>query len=85
VAPPSSTTPASAFTERENGPSLRNAARYVVQPGDSLWSIAQRLIGAEASPAKIAREVHRLWSLNEERIATGDPDLLMVGTSLRLR
>jgi len=28
--------------------------------------------------------VNRLWNLNAERIATGEPDLLMVGTVLRL-
>jgi nucleoid-associated protein YgaU len=64
--------------------SLRHARSYVVEPGDSLWSIAKRLLGPEASPARIAREVNRLWSLNHARIATGDPDLLMVGTRLRL-
>jgi nucleoid-associated protein YgaU len=58
---------------------------YTVRPGDSLWSIARRLLGQGASPADIAREVSRLWELNRERIATGDPDLLMVGTKLRLR
>jgi hypothetical protein len=64
----------------EGGP-----ASYVVQPGDSLWSIAKRLVGSEASAGRIAREVNRLWSLNRSRIATGDPDLLMVGTTLELR
>jgi nucleoid-associated protein YgaU len=64
----------------EGGP-----ASYVVQPGDSLWSIAKRLVGREASAGRIAREVNRLWSLNRSRIATGDPDLLMVGTRLELR
>ena len=58
---------------------------YVVQPGDSLWSIAKRLLGRDASAGLIAREVDRLWSLNRSRIATGDPDLLMVGTRLELR
>jgi nucleoid-associated protein YgaU len=62
-----------------------NARSYVVEPGDSLWFIAKRLLGSEASPARIAREVHRLWSLNSARIGTGDPDLLMVGTRLQLR
>jgi nucleoid-associated protein YgaU len=60
-------------------------ASYVVQPGDSLWSIAQRLLGRDASAGRVAREVNRLWSLNRSRIATGDPDLLMVGTRLELR
>ena len=35
--------------------------------------------------AAIAREVNRLWELNRERIGTGDPDLVMVGTRLMLR
>jgi len=58
---------------------------HVVLPGESLWSIASDLLGGEASPAQIAREVHRLWRLNDGRIGTGDPNLLMVGTELRLR
>jgi nucleoid-associated protein YgaU len=64
---------------------LGDARFHVVQPGDSLWSIAKRLLGGEPSPARVAREVNRLWSLNEGRIGTGDPDLLLVGTKLRLR
>jgi nucleoid-associated protein YgaU len=58
---------------------------YVVQPGDSLWSIAKRLLGGDPSAGRIAREVNRLWTLNRSRIATGDPNLLMVGTRLELR
>jgi len=58
---------------------------HVVQPGESLWSIARQLLGRDASAGRIAREVNRLWSLNHSRIATGDPDLLMVGTRLELR
>jgi hypothetical protein len=57
---------------------------YVVQSGDSLWSIGERLLGPGASAAEIADEVNRLWELNKDRIATGDPDLLPVGTELRL-
>lgn len=63
----------------------RSARTYVVRSGDNLWSIARGLLGVEASPAKIAGEVHRLWRLNAERIGTGDPDLIMVGQTLRLR
>jgi LysM repeat protein len=57
---------------------------YTVRPGDSLWSIAERLLGPGASAAEIAHEVDRLWELNKDGIATGDPDLLLVGTELRL-
>jgi nucleoid-associated protein YgaU len=57
---------------------------YVVQRGDSLWSIATRLLAPGASAAAIPREVNRLWELNRERIGTGDPDLLPVSTELRL-
>lgn len=56
-----------------------------VHPGESLWSIARDVLGSGASPADIAREVHRLWQLNSERIRTGSPDLVMVGTTLKLR
>jgi len=56
-----------------------------VLEGESLWAIANDLLGAEATPAEVAREVHRLWQLNRNRIGTGDPDLLMTGTTLVLR
>jgi LysM domain len=61
------------------------AASYTVRSGDSLWSIAKRLLGPNVSTAQVAREVHRLWQLNAERIGTGDPNLIMVGQTLRLR
>ena len=74
--PPSQTAP----------PPLPEGARsHVVQSGESLWSIARRLLGSDASPGRIAGEVSRLWELNKDRIGTGDPDLLMIGTTLRLR
>ncbi len=57
----------------------------IVEPGDSLWSIAARLLGKDASPARIARKVSQLWTLNEDRIGTGRPDLVLVGTKLKLR
>ena len=41
--------------------------------------------GGDATIARVAREVHELWKLNRERIATGDPDLILIGTVLRLR
>ena len=56
----------------------------MVQRGESLWSIARDMAGAGASNADIARLVQKLWSLNAARMNTGSPDLLAVGTVLRL-
>ena len=72
-------TPSDPAETRISGPS------YTVRAGDSLWSIARRLLGAGASNGQIAREVNRLWQLNQERIGTGDPSLIHIGTELRLR
>lgn len=58
---------------------------YVVQPGDCLSIIAAALLPAGASSGDIAREVERLWRINETRIGTGDPDLIYAGTVLRVR
>jgi LysM domain len=70
-------------TEPPGGPITGSS--YSVRPGDSLWSIARRLLGSEASAGRIAREVNRLWELNRDRIGTGDPSLIHVGTVLRLQ
>ena len=58
---------------------------HTVKQGESLWSIAADVLGEDAGSARIAREVQRLWELNDERIGTGQPDLLFAGTRLRLR
>jgi LysM domain len=76
---------ASAPSEASQPPLPETARWHVVEPGESLWSIARRLLGPDASPGRIAREVDRLWELNRDRIGTGDPDMLMVGARLRLR
>lgn len=61
-----------------------NGRVHIVRRGESLWSIADDQLGAGASLARIAQQVNRLWELNKQRIATGDPDMLMVGTKLEL-
>jgi nucleoid-associated protein YgaU len=57
---------------------------HVVRPGESLWSIASDLLGSGASAARISREVGRLWQLNQDRIGSGDPDVITAGTTLIL-
>ena len=58
---------------------------YIVRPGETLWSIARRLLGEGHDPAETGPEVARLWELNADRIGSGDPDVLLPGTVLRLR
>ena len=66
-------------------PRTGNARFHTVRPGESLWVIAERQLGPGASSAAISAEVARLWELNAEAIGTGDPDVIMAGTKLRLR
>jgi hypothetical protein len=65
--------------------SLAGKRTHQVAAGECLWDIAAAYLSSGASNAEIAAEVHRLWRMNAMRIGTGDPDLVMVGTTLRLR
>ena len=58
-------------------------APVVVEPGDSLWAIAQERLGAGASTQQVAEEVERIHALNRGRIAD-DPNLLFPGQELRI-
>lgn len=60
------------------------ASTHVVERGQSLWVIAQGVVGQPASIAQVAFEVGRLWQLNAARIGTGNPDLIFPGQELRL-
>lgn len=68
-----------------SGRNLTGKDLYRVRPGDCLWAIAAELLPPSAGSAEIAQAVQRLWRLNANQIGTGDPNLLMVGTELRLR
>ena len=57
---------------------------YTVQRDDSLWKIASALLGAGATNVEIVEESNRIYRLNRNRIGA-DPDVLAVGTVLRLR
>jgi hypothetical protein len=73
-------------TQATKGRAARPGARFhVVLAGESLWSIANDVLGDDASVAQVARTVNRLWELNQDRIGTGDRDLLLIGTTLALR
>lgn len=53
-----------------------------VRSGDSLWSIAERLLAPDASAGEITDLMHRLHDLNRAEIGT-DPDLIHPGYQLR--
>jgi nucleoid-associated protein YgaU len=57
---------------------------HVVRAGESLWSIARELLPARATSAQVAAEVARLWNLNQNRIGSGDPKLILPGERLRI-
>ena len=62
-----------------------SATTRVIEPGQSLWTIAQGLVARQASIAEVAFKVGRLWQLNANRIGTGNPDLIFPGLELRLK
>jgi hypothetical protein len=70
---------------RKGGAATGRASTHVVQPGQSLWMIAEGLLREPSSVAQVAFEVGRLWQLNAARIGTGDPDLIYAGQQLRLK
>jgi hypothetical protein len=59
------------------------ARLVVVRPGDSLWSITERLLPDGASDRAITRGWQRLARTNRSRIGA-DPDLIHPGTRLRV-
>jgi hypothetical protein len=83
---PSAPPPSSpARPDAEPARHLAGEDEYVVQLGDCLWHIAEALLPADSTDLEIERKVEYLWRLNEDRIGSGDPDVIYAGTRLRLR
>lgn len=55
-----------------------------MRQGESLWSIATELLAPGVDNVEIPGEANRPWHLNAARIGTGDPNLILVGTILKL-
>jgi|SRR5829696_6573450 len=53
-----------------------------VATGDSLWAIAERRLGPDATPAAVTAEWRRWYAANRGVIGP-DPDRLLPGTTLR--
>jgi len=56
----------------------------LVRPGDSLWTIARGQLPAGASDHAVQLKLLALWTLNANRVGTGDPSLIFPGQRLRL-
>jgi nucleoid-associated protein YgaU len=72
--------------DRTAGRELRPAAAprtVVVRRGDTLWAIAAGRLSPRAAPAAVDRAWRSLYRANRAAIG-GDPDLIRVGTELRL-
>lgn len=91
--PPPATTPAPVRTpaapavpvERPADDQSADAVTYTVRPGDALWPIARSQLAPDSPVDEVARKVADLEALNQERIESGDPDVLEAGEKLRLR
>jgi nucleoid-associated protein YgaU len=72
----------SGSSSSSSGSSSTGSGSVVVKPGDSLWSIARKLLPSGASNAAIEHKVVAIWGANAKRIGTGDPNLIFSGTRL---
>jgi nucleoid-associated protein YgaU len=61
---------------------------WVVEPGDSFWSIADEIVTDRLGRAPSDAEVAAYWSVlvaaNADRLVTGDPDVIYPGQQLLL-
>lgn len=69
--------------EAQEEAAAANTKTKTVEPGDSLWAIAQERLAPDASPQRVAEEVERTYALNRERLGE-DPNLIRVGLELTL-
>jgi nucleoid-associated protein YgaU len=67
-----------------NGSTMGTASSVVVRPGDSMWSIARRLVGPAASNEEVQKKLVAVWDMNAKRIGTGDPNMIFPGQRLIL-
>jgi LysM repeat protein len=74
--------PTVAQAQEEGGAAAPQEA-VVVSPGDTLWSISEEHLGPGATPQQIAREVERIYALNQDEIGP-DPNLIFSDQELSL-
>ena len=80
---PSASTPVAAPAAQPARVAIpRGADDYEVRPGDSLWRIAERLLGPRASVRSVAALTAALWEHNRGRIGSPSPDVLPAGITI---
>ncbi len=68
--------------EQEEEQAANNAeTTTMVQPGDSLWTMAQARLAPDPAPQRVALEVERIYALNQDRIGP-DPGMIRAGQEL---
>jgi hypothetical protein len=68
--------------EQEEEQAANNAeTTTTVQPGDSLWTMAQARLAPDPAPQRVALEVERIYALNQDRIGP-DPGMILAGQEL---
>ena len=63
--------------------SMDSSGSVMVHPGDSLWSIASRMLGPSATDEEIHDKLVAIWNMNKDRLGT-DPNLIFPGQQLML-
>jgi hypothetical protein len=88
TAPPTTTPADVPIVVRVDEPattSVAGAATWKVQAGDHFWSIAESVVGPDASTDTVARYWRRLVAANRDRLVVpGDADLVFPGQELVL-
>lgn len=69
--------------DKSSQPTLGPAARLVVAPGDSLWSITQERLHPSATSEQIMNQLEQTLELNRDLIGD-DPNLILPGQELLL-
>lgn len=81
--PPSRRPPSRVHLVTTTGSAGRSVAdEVVVRRGDTLWDIAARYLGPDATPAEVATEWPR-WHRTNRHLIGPEPDLILPGQRLR--
>lgn len=74
-------TPPAPAAALPTAPAATATSHVVVEPGDSLWSIAADALGPSATPAQVAAAWPRWWAANRA-VVGAHPDLIHPGQRL---